>query len=177
MAARRPSSRNMITTPGTAGTSNIIDLTNDSPPRSSHLVNNAQYASPSAIHDPRVTPNLRPAPTMNQQFAQGGSSMHNMRNMQMQMQQRLSRMSPQEQSAYTQRYRRSHPQLQAASSGNGQMRLVGGPYHTQGNNMGMATGSRSTMVRQDNCPKFLPKSLVINSLLQPNSESRANLNP
>ncbi|KAE9980350.1 hypothetical protein BLS_008810 [Venturia inaequalis] len=142
MAGRRPSFHGN-TTSSTTGSFNIIDLTDDSPPCSSHL------AAPSQVSDPQGTPNLRPTPTMNLQSVQGGSSVRNMNmQMQMEMQQQLSGMSTQEQIAYANQWRQSQAQMQAARAGNGQIRPVSGPNHTQGNNMGMSAGPRPTTIAQ-----------------------------
>lgn len=143
MAGRRPSFHGN-TTSSTTGSFNIIDLTDDSPPCSSHL------AAPSQVSDPQGTPNLRPTPTMNLQSVQGGSSVRNMNmQMQMEMQQQLSGMSTQEQIAYANQWRQSQAQMQAARAGNGQIRPVSGPNHTQGNNMGMSAGPRPTTVSRN----------------------------
>lgn len=78
---------------------------------------------------------------MDPQYAQDGSFMPNVN---MQMQQRMRNMNPQEQLAYIQQYRQHHAQTQEACAGNGQQ-LVGGPNHTQGINMGMATDQGPTV--------------------------------
>lgn len=64
---------------------------------------------------------------------------------QMQMQQRLNGMSPQ-QIAYIRQWRLRQAQEQAARAGNGQQGYVSGPNHTQDIDMGMGTGPGPRMV-------------------------------
>ncbi|TID16605.1 hypothetical protein E2P81_ATG12022 [Venturia nashicola] len=139
MAGQRPSSRG-DTTSSTAGGSSTIDLKNDSPPHPYHS------AASSKAEDPQGTPDLQPTPTLNQQLAQGGSSMHNM---DMQIQQRLLSMGPQERLACIQRikrYRQLGPQMQAPLASNGQQRHVRDPNYAQDLSMGMGTGPGSRTV-------------------------------
>lgn len=73
------------------------------------------------------------------------SNMNMLMQIQMQMQQRLNGMSPQ-QTAYIRQWRLRQAQEQAALAGNGQQGYVSGPDHTQVIDMGMGTGLGPRMV-------------------------------